>query len=118
MTIKGRIFTINETQLLGANNYPKRTIMLDRTRKDDFSDKTYPNFNEITFLGEKNTKLIEGYQIGDIIECTVESVGNFFDYNNEKKFSQEIQCRDIKLIRKAEPQNQAANENPSVYNQK
>lgn len=117
MTIKGKVHQINETQFLGTSNYPKRTFYLDRIRKDNYSDKTYPNFNEISLLGDKNTKLIEDFRIGDVVEVTVEVRGNYFQHEGTEKFSQEVVCWEIKLIRKSENNTQHANENSNVYNQ-
>ncbi len=117
MTITGKIHKIKDTQFLGASNYPKKLFYLDRTRKDDYSDKTYPNFNEIALLGEKNTKLIESFQVGDIVDLTVEVRGNFFQHEGVEKFSQEINCWEIKLRRRSENPIQQGNPNPNVYNQ-
>lgn len=117
MTITGKIVKIENTELLGEKKYPKRKFYLDRSRKDQFSDDVFANFNQVTLRGEKNVALIDSFQIDDVVEITADINGNFFTHENEEKFAQELNCWAIVLKKRREPQNTQQNEN-SVYNAK
>lgn len=103
MELTGQIKEIKATEFFGTKNFPKRKLMLDRSQKEQFGDRVYPNFNEITFIGEERAKLPDDFSEGDIVKITVNVFGNYFQHEGVEKFSQELQGRQIVLLKKAEP---------------
>lgn len=114
MTITGKILKIENTQLLGEKKYPKRKFYLDRSRKEQFSDDVYLNYNQVTLRGEKNVALIDSFQVGDIVDITADINGNFFTHENEEKFAQDLNCWAITLRKRTEAPNIQQNDS-SVY---
>lgn len=91
MDITGKILRIENTETVGANNFEKRKIYLDRTRKEQYSDREFPNFAEITLLGER-TKFPEqiALQPGDVAKFYIDVNGRFFQHEGKELFAQEL----------------------------
>lgn len=110
MNIKGKVLRIEKLEEVGANKFKKQEVILDRTRKDDYSDAVYPNFTKLTFLGDK-TALVDQLSVGDVVSATYDINGRFFQHDGKELFNQELNTYKIVVERKAEVQ-QATNANP------
>ena len=101
MELQGTVHTVGEIQTRG-NDFKVAEIVLDR--KSIYQGKEYPNFNKITFQGNK-TELITNVapKVGDYVKVTGDIQGRYFDYQGEAKFAQDFVVWTLEILRKAEP---------------
>ncbi|KFC19350.1 DUF3127 domain-containing protein [Chryseobacterium sp. FH1] len=102
MDIKGKVLRIGALEEKGASNFKTQDVFLDRTRKDDYSDKVFPNFTKLTFLGDK-TALVDKITVGDVVTAKFNINGRFFTHDGKELFNQDLAVFEITVDRKAEP---------------
>lgn len=89
-TITGKILRISPTVQIpskdGSKTYPKREVVLDATRYDQYTgERGYDNFPAFEFGGEKCAEL-DSYQQGQVVTISFDLQGRRWEKDGEVKY--------------------------------
>lgn len=105
MELQGTVHTVGQIEEKGQNGFKIAKVILDR--KTIYQGKEYPNFTEITFMGNK-TALIDERNIapGDYVKVTGDISGRFYTNQEGKEgHAQDFQVWTLEITRKNIPNN-------------
>lgn len=89
-TITGKILRISPTVQIpskdGSKTFPKREVVLDATRYDQYTgERGYDNFPAFEFGGEKCAEL-DSYQQGQVVTISFDLQGRRWEKDGEVKY--------------------------------
>ena len=100
-TITGRIERISPTVQIpsrdGSKTYPKREVVLDATRYDQYTgERGYDNFPAFEFVGEKCAEL-DNYQQGQVVTISFDLQGRRWEKDGKVKYITTVRAYKIEV---------------------
>lgn len=99
MELQGKIKTIHPLEVKGEKQFKTQEITLDRT--SEYQGQRKENYSKIQLSGG-NTDVIKTLQLkeGDVIKCSFEINGKFYEKDGEQRFFQTISAWNVSVIQK------------------